>query len=86
MPQTVLQIAMFYEGILLGRRLYASLLTSMITLIYSLAKLNIDAKYHGMGFAAYVMSVMQLGMFFCVFNFENRFENCIAQHTLVAIR
>ena len=70
MPQTVLQIAMFYEGILLGRRLYASLLTSMITLIYSLAKLYFDAKYHGMGFASYVMSVMQLGLFcivlFCI--------------------
>ena len=45
---------------LLGRRLYASLLASMITLIYSLTTFNVGVKY--------VLSVAQLGCF-VVFRF-----------------
>ena len=62
-PELMLQIYMFIAGVKVNPfDLYLSIAVSTFHLIYNLYKLYKDAKYNGLSFAKYSISVLHLGM------------------------
>ena len=67
LPETILQIYMFiFESRVSTSDLTISLTFSLFSLIYNCFKLRKEAKYHGMTFTSYAISVLQLGMFIMI--------------------